>query len=169
MLMHCERLHQTKLHQRKSKGGLERMTVHIEQARLAYEAIVGRISDNHWYRTRKLLTRHRLEITVANVQFFASLRQAIPRSAIGVEGLLDCYQKADEILSKSNRTFKGYEVLDMLRKYGIAPHQTTVTRWFKSLGGYRRNKDYSPENLKNIFASAFLYKAQHSSKLPEAN
>lgn len=145
------------------------MTEQIEQARLAYEAIVGRISDNHWYRTRKLLTKHQLEITVANVQFFASLRQAIPRSAVGVEGLLDCYQKADEILSKSERTFKGYEVLDMLRKYGVAPHQTTVTRWFKSLGGYRRNKEYSPEKLKNIFVAAFLYKAHSSTKLPTAN
>jgi hypothetical protein len=146
------------------------MTEQVERARLAYEVAIGRrCSDNHWYRTRKLLERHKLEINVKNVQFFAELRKIIPRSAIGIEGLLDCYKKADEILSKSTQSLNGSEVLSILRQYGISPHQTTVSRWFRSLGGYRRNKKYPPEQLKNLFATAFLYKAHFSTKLPEAN
>lgn len=146
------------------------MAENLETARLAYElARGGRCSDNHWYRTRKLLERHRLEVNAKNCQFFAELRRVIPRSAIGIEGLLDCYQKADELLSKSAQKLKGSEVLAILRQYGIAPHQTTISRWFQSLGGYRKNKEYSPEKLKNLFAAAFLYKAHYSTKLPKAN
>ncbi|HEY9652068.1 MAG TPA: hypothetical protein V6C95_15490 [Coleofasciculaceae cyanobacterium] len=142
----------------------------LEDARLAYEIARGkRCSDNHWYNTRKLLERHGLEITPKNAQFFAELRKMIPRSAIGISGLLDCYKKADEILSNSTQYFKGYEVLEILRQYGVCPHQSTVSRWFQPLGGYRRNKEYSPQQLKNIFSVAFIYKAQHSEKLPEAN
>ncbi len=92
------------------------MTEQMEYARLAYEVAVGkRVSDNHWYRTRKLLARHNLEINVENAQFFAELRKIIPRSAIGIEGLLDCYKKADEILSKSTQSLTGFEVLNILR------------------------------------------------------
>lgn len=142
----------------------------IEQARLAYETATGyRCSDNHWYRTRKLLEKHQLEVNSKNAQFFAELRKVIPRSAIGIEGLLDCYKKADEILSKSTQNLKGTEVLSILRQYGVSPHQTTISRWFQPLGGYRKNKEYSPEQLKKLFATAFLYKAHHSIKLPEAN
>ncbi len=141
----------------------------LEDARLAYEVARGsRCSDNHWYNTRRLLARHGLEVNTENVQFFAELRQSIPRSAIGIEGLLDCYKKADEILSKSTQSLKGYRVLEILRQYGVSPHQSTISRWFQPLGGYRRNREYPPQKLKSLFSTAFIYKAQHSTKLPEA-
>ncbi len=137
------------------------------EARLAYEAITGRVTDNTWYRVKRLLKKHRLEVTVSNAQFFAELRQSIPRSAIGVDGLLDCYRQVEEILAKANRTFEGREVLMMLASYGIKPHQTTISRWFQPLGGYRRHRKYSVEQLKSIFVHAFLYKAHYSTKLPK--
>jgi hypothetical protein len=141
----------------------------LEDARLAYETSVGkRVSDNHWYNTRRLLKRHGLEINTKNVQFFADLRKAIPRSAIGISGLLDCYKKADEILNHSAQKLKGSEVLAILNQYGVKPHQSTVSRWFSEVGGYRKNREYSASQLKPIFASAFIYKAHHSDKLPEA-
>lgn len=141
-----------------------------EDSRLAYEVARGkRCSDNHWYNTRKLLERHGLEVNPKNAQFFAELRKVIPRSAIGISGLLDCYKTADEILSKSTQKLKGSEVLEILRQYGVSPHQSTVSRWFQSLGGYRKNREYSPQQLKELFSVAFIYKAQHSTKLPEAN
>lgn len=145
------------------------MNEQLEQARLAYEMIRGRCSDNHWYQTRKLLERHNLPITVANVQFFAELRKLIPRSAIDTSGLLAAYREAEEILSKTSQTFKGSEIITMLKKFGVAPHQSTISRWFRPLGGYRKNKDYSPQNFKSLFIQAFLYKAQYSTQLPEAN
>jgi hypothetical protein len=140
--------------------------VNDQDVRLAYEAIMGRVSDNHWYRVKKLLVKHRLEISVSNIQFFAELRKLIPRSAIGVEGILECYRKVDQILGKSSRSFQGSEVLMMLSQYGVKPHQTTISRWFRPLGGYRKQKEYSPDKLKSVFVQAFLYKAHFSTKLP---
>lgn len=145
------------------------MTEQIDRARLAYEAIMGRVSDSHWYRVKVILKKHRLEISVKNVQLFADIRKLIPRSAVGVEGILDCYQEVDEILSKSQKDFKGVEVLNLLQKYGVNPHQTTVSRWFKPLGGYKKDKEYSPKKLQSVFILALIYKAHHSIKLPEAN
>lgn len=130
-----------------------------DKARLAYEAIAGRVSDSHWYRTKRLLGKHQLELTVENIQFFAQLRQTIPRSAVGVSGLLDAYRQAQKVL-RTTKEFTGAEVLALLAKYGVRPHQTTISRWFKPLGGYRRNKEYTPAQLKSIFTQAFLYKAQ---------
>ena len=144
------------------------MTEQTSRARLAYEITMGRVSDSHWYRVKKILEHHKLEICPKNVQLFASIREQIPRSAIGVEGILDCYQKVEEILGKASNNFKGSEVLEMLHGYGVKPHQTTISRWFKPLGGYRRNKEYPPEKLRNLFIQALIYKAQHSIKLQES-
>ena len=144
------------------------MTEQISRARLAYEITMGRVSDSHWYRVKKILEHHKLEICPKNVQLFASIREQIPRSAIGVERILDCYQKVEEILGKAGKNFKGSEVLELLHGYGVKPHQTTISRWFKPLGGYRRNKEYPPEKLRNLFIQALIYKAQHSIKLSES-
>lgn len=141
----------------------------VSDARLAYELIVGRCSDNHWRDVRKILARNQMELTVENVQFFAEIRKIIPRSAIGVQGVLKCYGEAEKLLNKTNRKLKGLEVINTLSQYGVKPHQSTITRWFKPLGGYRKNKEYFPQELKPIFTSAFIYKAQLSEKLPEAN
>jgi hypothetical protein len=137
------------------------------EARLAYELIMGRVSDSHWFRTKRLLKAHNNELTPNNIQFFAELRKLMPRSALGVKGLLESYRKAEELLRKSHQSFKGSEILGILNQYGIRPHQTTISHWFKSLGGYRKDREYSPEEVKNLLIRAFLYKAQFSQKLPE--
>jgi hypothetical protein len=108
-----------------------------------------------------------MDITPKNVRFFAEIRKIIPRCAIGVEGILSCYSQADKLLSKTTQNIKGVEVLTLLSTYGIKPHQSTITRWFKHLGGYKRDKEYCPEDLKPIFTSAFIYKALHAQKLEE--
>jgi hypothetical protein len=141
----------------------------ISESRLAYELILGRISDHHWYRVRQILRRHNLEVTVKNVQLFAEVRKVIPRSAIGVDGILTCYEKVELMLGKSDRHFKGYEVIQTLQGYGVRPHQTTISRWFKPLGGYRKEGQYKPEKLRTVFIQALIYKAHHSVGLPEAN
>jgi len=98
----------------------------VLDARLAYELIVGRCSDNHWRDVRKILAKNQMELSVENVQFFAEIRQIIPRSAIGVEGVLKCYSEAEKLLNKTSRRLKGLEVLTTLNQYGIKPHQSTV-------------------------------------------
>lgn len=143
--------------------------MNVSKPRLAYELIVGRVTDRHWQDVKKILLKNQMEITIENVQFLAEVRQVVPRSAIGISGVLKCYGEAEKLLARTSRNLKGMEVLHVLNQYGVKPHQSTVTRWFKPLGGYRKNKEYSPLDLKPIFTSAFVYQAMQSTKLPEAN
>lgn len=138
-----------------------------QDARLAYEVALGRrITDRTWYNTKRLLTKHRLELTIDNIQFFAEIRKQIPRSAVGVSGILECYEKAEKIL-KSHASLKGSEVLAILANYGVKPHQTTISRWFSPIGGYRKDRPYPSVQLKGILTQAFIYKACFTAALPQ--
>lgn len=138
-----------------------------EDARLAYEVALGkRISDRSWYSTKRLFAKHSLELTIENLQFFASIRTLIPRSCIGVSGILECYHKAEKILN-SHASLKGSEVIAILNGYGVKPHQTTISRWFASIGGYRKNRAYPASQLKGILTQAFIYKAHFTTALPQ--
>jgi hypothetical protein len=66
----------------------------ISDARLEYELIFGRCSDTHWRNVQKILQKNKMEVTPKNVRFFAEIRKIIPRSAIGVDGILTCYSKS---------------------------------------------------------------------------
>jgi len=144
-----------------------RTLVDISDARIEYELIFGRCSDTHWRNIQKILQKNQMDITPKNVRFFAEIRKIIPRSAIGVEGILTCYSKAEKLLEKTSEDIKGGEVLNILSEYGVKPHPSTVTRWFKTLGGYRKDRKYSPLELKPIFTSALIYKAIHAQTLEE--
>lgn len=138
-----------------------------QDARLAYELALGRrVTDRTWYNVKLLLAKHRLELTIENLQFFATIRNLIPRSSIGVSGILECYQKAEKILN-SHASLKGSEVLAILANYGVKPHQTTISRWFSSIGGYRKDRAYPASQLKGILTQAFIYKAHFTSALPQ--
>jgi hypothetical protein len=139
----------------------------ISDARIEYELIFGRCTDNHWRKIQKILQKNQMEVTPKNVKFFAEIRKIIPRCAIGVDGILTCYSKAEKLLSNTSKNITGVEVLNLLSTYGIKPHQSTVTRWFRHLGGYKRDREYSPEDLKPILTNAFIYKAIHAHDLEE--
>lgn len=141
--------------------------MNVSKPRIAYEFAVGRVTDKHWKDVEKILLNNQMEVTIENVQFFAEIRQVIPRSAIGVSGIFKCFGEADKMLSKTGKNLKGEELLSILHQYGIRPHQSTVTRWFKNAGGYKKNREYSPQDLKPILASAFVYQAMQSIKLPK--
>lgn len=108
-----------------------------------------------------------MEVTPKNVRFLAEIRKVIPRCAIGVDGILASYVKAEKLLNVASQNMKGSEVLSLLSRYGVKPHQSTITRWFRPLGGYRKNKEYNPQDLKTIFTNAFIYKAIHAQSLEE--
>lgn len=138
------------------------------EARLAYETSVGkRVSDNHWYNVRRILQDNGFEVNTDSVLFYAKLRKSLPRSSVGVLKIFENYQKAEKLLAQAPQQIKGIEILSILHQYEIIPHASTISRWFSSLGGYRKKKLYKAEDLKTVFTAAFIYKAQHSTKLPE--
>ena len=140
-------------------------------ARLAYELALGkRVSDVHWWRTRQLLNQHQLELTASNLQLLVRLRRLIPKSCIGVAGLLEAYHRAEALTARMGGNLKGAEIANILAEQGILPHRTTLGRWFKkAAGGFRKKRDYTPEEIKNILISAFLWKANNLNKLSQAS
>jgi hypothetical protein len=140
------------------------------EARLAYELALGkRVSDNHWWRTRKLLQKHNLDLTVRNIHLLIDLRKQIPKSAVAVSGLLTAYEKAEQLTKKVKGTLKGIEIVNILANYEVTPHRTTISRWFKkAAGGYKRNREYIPEEVRSILIDGFIYKASNIGKLNQA-
>ena len=142
-----------------------KMTDYLKE-RLAYELALGkRCSDNHWWRTRCLLKRHNLAITSCNLQLLARLRQLLPRTAVGVDGLLEAYNQALILTEKARSQIQGSELVLLLNRHGIQAHRTTVGRWFKkAAGGYSHNRYYLPQEVQGILICAFLYKASQTNK-----
>ncbi|HEY9603003.1 MAG TPA: hypothetical protein V6C85_15415 [Allocoleopsis sp.] len=135
-------------------------------ARTAYEAFLRkRVSDTHWSSVKKTLTDSGMEINPDTVVFFAKLRKEIPRASVGILQVFECYQQAEKLLAINSSKIKGSEVIDILVKEGINPHPATISRWFKSLGGFRKTRNYYPEKLTRVLTSAFIYKIATSTKL----
>jgi hypothetical protein len=69
------------------------------------------------------------------------------------------------LLAVNSSKIKGSQILEILNGEGISPHPATISRWFKSLGGFRKTRFYFPEKLTRVLTSAFIYKIANSTKL----
>jgi len=127
-------------------------------ARTAYETFLRkRVSDTHWSSVKRTLTDSGMEINPDTVVFFAKLRKEIPRASVGILQVFECYQQAEKLLAVNSS--------EILNGEGISPHPATISRWFKSLGGFRKTRLYFPEKLTRVLTSAFIYKIANSTKL----
>lgn len=135
-------------------------------ARTAYETFLRkRVSDTHWSSVKRTLIDSGMEVNPDTVVFFAKLRKEIPRTSIGILQVFECYQKAEKLLAINSSKIKGSQILEILIGEGINPHPATISRWFKSLGGFRKTRLYYPEKLTKVLTSAFIYKIVNSTKL----
>jgi hypothetical protein len=136
------------------------------EARLAYELHLGkRVSDNHWYKVKRNLEDGGFEVTADTAVFYAKLKQHLPRTSVGTLEVFKQYQKAEKLLAESASKIKGSDILQILSNQGITPHAGTISRWFKSLGGFRKTRYYYPEKLTPVLTAAFIYQVVHSTKL----
>lgn len=87
-----------------------------------------------------------MEINPDTVVFFAKLRQEIPRASVGIVQVFECYQQAEKLLALNSSKVNGSRILEILHSEGINPHPATISRWFKSLGGFRKTRFYYLEN-----------------------
>ncbi len=135
-------------------------------ARLAYELHLGkRVSDNHWYKVKRNLEDGGFEVNANTAVFYAKLKQHLPRTSVGTLQVFKQYQKAEKLLAESASKIKGSEILQILSNQGITPHAATISRWFKPLGGFRKNRLYFPEKLTPVLTAAFVYQTVNSTKL----
>ncbi len=134
--------------------------------RTAYELYLRkRVSDNHWQSVKRTLIQAGMDVNDETVVFFAKLRKEIPRAAVGILQVFECYQKAEKLLAVNSAKIKGSQILEILQSEGVNPHPGTISRWFKSVGGFRKARLYYPEKLTKVLTSAFIYKIANSTKL----
>jgi len=134
--------------------------------RTAYELFLRkRVSDTHWRTVKQSLSAVGMEINDENVVFYAKLRKLIPRGSCDVLEVFNAYRRAEKLLALNNSKITGLQILEILAKEGVSPHPATISRWFKSLGGFRQTRNYYPEKLVPVLTQAFIYKIANSTKL----
>jgi hypothetical protein len=134
-------------------------------ARLAYEMFLGkRVSDSHWSQVKTRLSSQGLSVDNETVVFYAKVSKLIPRSAVGLDKVLEAYNRAERLLISPSK-ITGTQVLDIFAREGINPHPGTVSRWFRSVGGFRKNRSYLPEKLIPVLAKAFIYQTANTIKI----
>lgn len=137
----------------------------MDKERTDYELAVGhRVSDSHWSRTKRILSENNMIINTANVVFYAKLRKQFSRISDTTQ-LIRVINEVDCLLTSKRSRISGAEFLQTIQNYGIKPHKTTLSRWFKQLGGFRKTRLYFPEKLTPVLTAAFLYKINNSKKL----
>lgn len=131
----------------------------MEQERIVYETLVGkRVCDTHWWRVKKVMKNCELPLTKYGFNLYLSLKKTSPRYFTQyhkVKGLIA--QKIEPLLGEG---LSGDEFLKILEKVNIHPHQSTVSRWFKGIGGFKASGFYSKTSLLPIVAIALIYKAK---------
>ncbi|MFM6183287.1 MAG: hypothetical protein ACKPA8_17665 [Dolichospermum sp.] len=54
----------------------------------------------------------------------------------------------------------GEQFINLIQNLEIHPNQSTVSRWFKSVGGFKSKGVYSKQTILPIIATALIYKSK---------
>lgn len=140
----------------------------MEQTRIIYETLAGkRVSDTHWSKTKKLMTACDLPMDKDGFNVLINLRKVSPRYfSKYVEIKDDLTNLGRQLLPAIGDGVTGQQFLELLDKLQINPNQGTVSRWFKSVGGFKSKGIYTKQTILPIVATALIYKSKNqSSKL----
>lgn len=130
----------------------------MEQERTIYETLIGaRVHDVHWWRTRKAMETAELPFTKDGFELFIALRKTSPR-------YFSQYHKIKGQISKVESSIgegcTGEQFINLLNKLGITPNKGTISRWFKTAGGFKAKSFYAKQVLIPICAVALIYKSK---------
>lgn len=133
----------------------------MENARIIYETLIGRCSDSHWSKTKKLMIACDLPMDKDGFNVLIGLRKVSPRyfsKYVEIKDELTSLGK--ELLPAIGLGITGEQFINLIEKLGINPNQSTVSRWFKSAGGYKAKNHYSKQVILPIIATALIYKSK---------
>ncbi|MFM7408859.1 MAG: hypothetical protein ACKO3K_19930 [Cuspidothrix sp.] len=130
----------------------------MEQERTIYETLIGaRVHDVHWWRTKKAMKVAELPLTKDGFQLFIALRKTSPR-------YFSQYHKIKGQISRIESSIgdgcTGEQFINLLEKLGITPNKGTISRWFKTAGGFKAKSFYAKQVLIPICAVALIYKSK---------
>ena len=107
--------------------------------RAIYETLLNRrCADSHWSRTKKTLKDCSLPLTSEGFVILINLRKVSPRYFRKYSEIKEKLQAMGREILPNLNEFKGItggEFLKLLNDYEIYPNQSTVSRWFKNVGG----------------------------------
>ena len=137
----------------------------MEQTRAIYETLAGkRVSDTHWSKTKKLMLACELPLDKDGFSVLVNLRKVSPRyfsKYVEVKDQLTSLGR--ELLPAIGLGITGKQFLELIKKLEIYPNQGTVSRWFKSVGGFKSSGNYDKKTILPIVATALIYKAKNQS------
>ncbi|MFM7405626.1 MAG: hypothetical protein ACKO3K_02870 [Cuspidothrix sp.] len=123
-----------------------------------------RCSDSHWSKTKKLMSACDLPQDKDGFSVLINLRKVSPRYfSKYVEIKNDLTSLGRELLPAIGEGITGQQFLDLIERLEIKPNQGTVSRWFKSVGGFRSKSNYDKKTILPIIATALIYKAKNQS------
>jgi hypothetical protein len=128
----------------------------MEQERTIYETMIGqRVSDVHWWRTRRDMNTAELPFTKKGFELFIALKNTSPR-------YFSQYHKIKAQVSRIETTIgdgcTGEQFINLLNRLEINPNKGTISRWFRPAGGYKSKAFYAKQVLIPICAVALIYK-----------
>ena len=137
----------------------------MEQTRAIYETLTGkRVSDSHWTKTKKLMSACDLPLDKDGFSVLVNLRKVSPRYfSKYVEIKDELTQLGKQLLPAIGLGITGRQFLELLDKLQIKPNQGTVSRWFRSVGGFKSSGNYTKQVILPIVATALIYKAKNQS------
>ena len=134
----------------------------MEQSRIIYETLAGkRVSDSHWSKTKKLMNACELPLDKDGFSVLVNLRKVSPRYFSKYVEIKDQLTRLGrELLPAIGLGITGKQFLELIERLSIRPNQGTVSRWFKSVGGFKSSGNYSKQVILPIVATALIYKAK---------
>jgi hypothetical protein len=137
----------------------------MEQTRIIYETLIGkRCSDTHWSKTKKLMVACELPQDKDGFNVLINLRKVSPRYFTKYHEIKDeLTQLGKQLLPAIGLGLTGEQFINLIQKLEIHPNQSTVSRWFKSVGGFKSKGFYNKTVLLPILAVSLIYKAKNQS------
>ena len=140
----------------------------MENSRIIYETLLGkRCSDSHWTKTKKLMAACDLPLDKDGFSVLINLRKVSPRYfSKYVEIKDELTNLGKQLLPAIGDGITGKQFLNLLEQLQINPNQSTVSRWFKTVGGFKSTGNYDRKTILPIIATALIYQHKNqSSKL----
>ncbi|MFM6672064.1 MAG: hypothetical protein ACKPJO_18345 [Dolichospermum sp.] len=137
----------------------------MEQTRAIYETLAGkRCSDSHWSNTKKLMIACELPLDKDGFSVLINLRKVSPRYfSKYVEIKNEITRLGKQLLPAVGEGITGQQFINLIVQLGINPNQSTVSRWFKGIGGFKSSGFYSKQIILPVIAVALIYKHKNQS------
>lgn len=139
----------------------------LRQLKTEYRIITGFDSDSNWGKFRKILEELGVlspQLTEnqnrANLIFYAKIRKDLPKTGVNLKAALQIYSQERQFVEALNgRRLTGQEIVDYLSSQSVIVNPSTITLWFRDVGGFRKKATYLPEEVLKVTCRASLYKA----------